>query len=161
MKLNPWWLVAGLIIPTLIGCSVGRQTNTNLPTNTPAASSAAVDAVTGEGKFIGEVNMAKDDGSGAPEESATTVFGEADRTIHCVTKLKEEKSGTRVRFSWWVIQAEGANNEKIRDVDYTTRARESIVHSHLTLPNDWPTGKYKVDVYVNGDLDRSIPFSVE
>jgi hypothetical protein len=28
------------------------------------------------------------------------------------------------------------------------------------LPQDWPAGKYKVEVYVNGDLDRTAFFSV-
>jgi hypothetical protein len=34
------------------------------------------------------------------------------------------------------------------------------VHGHLSLPQDWPAGKYKVEVYVNGDLDKTAFYSV-
>lgn len=66
-----------------------------------------------------------------------------------------------MRFSWWLMDADGTQNEKIKDVDYTTKALENIVHGHLTRPQDWPQGKYKVEVYVNDSLDKTIPFDVD
>jgi hypothetical protein len=104
--------------------------------------------------------MAKDNGSGSPGDQASS-FGPSDRTIHAVTKLKDAKSGTKMKFAWWAVDADGAKNQKIRDVDYTTRSFENVVHSHLTLPNDWPKGSYKVEVYVNGNVDRTVEFTVE
>ena len=154
-------LLATLILSGLIGCSAGRQTNSNAVTPGTGTNAGTTEAVSGEGKFIGQIRMAKDDGSGLPQDRATNVFGEADQIIHCVAMLKEPKAGTRVRFSWWIVEAEGANNEKITDVDYTTGAGDSAARSHVLVPQDWPIGKYKVDVYVNGELDRTIPFSVE
>ena len=106
------------------------------------------------------VVMARDDGRGNPGDE-TTSFRPGDHKIHCVVKLKEAKAGTGMRFSWWVVDSEGTQNKKIKDIDYTTRARENIVHAHLSLPDEWPTGKYKVQVYVNGDLDRTVAYTVE
>ena len=43
-----------------------------------------------------------------------------------------------MRFSWWIVDADGTQNQKIKDIDYTTRALENVVHGHLSLPQDWP-----------------------
>jgi hypothetical protein len=66
-----------------------------------------------------------------------------------------------MKFSWYVVEAEGTSNEKIRDIDYTTRPLENVVHGHLTAPRDWPVGKYKVEVYVNGNLEETVRYTVE
>jgi hypothetical protein len=104
--------------------------------------------------------MAKDNGKGAPGDE-TENFEPADRTIHCVATLKAAKAGTQMKFAWWIVDVAGTTNEKIKEIDYTTAPNENIVHGHLTLPKDWPAGKYKVQIFVNGDLDRTIAYAVE
>lgn len=104
--------------------------------------------------------MAKDDGNGDPGEKTDT-FEPGDRTVHCVATLKEAKSGTDMKFSWWIVDAEGTQDKKIKDIDYTTKALENVIHGHLSLPRDWPKGKYKVEVYVNGNLDKTVSYTVE
>ena len=157
MKRNPVWLAAGLLLFVVLACNLGKKsanvsTNRNTPPESPSSNANPTGA-------IKELHMAKDDGKGDPGDE-TTVFGPGDRTIHCVVKLAEAKSGTKMKFSWFIVDAEGAKNEKIRDIDYTTRALDSIVHGHLTLPQDWPSGKYRVDVFVNGNLEKSVQYSV-
>jgi hypothetical protein len=162
MKVHSAWLAAGLVLCVVLGCKFGNtntsNTNTNSNTNSTASNSTS-DASSGPGEFISELHMAKDDGGDPGDQSST--FGPSDRTIHAVAKLKESKSGTKMKFSWWIVDAEGAKNEKIKDIDYTTKALENVVHGHLTLPRDWPKGKYKVEVYVNGSLDRTAEYNVE
>ena len=128
-------------------------------TSSGTANSASSDASGGPG-VLSEIHMAKDNGSGDPGDRAV-VFSPGDRTIHCVAKLKEAKSGTGIKFSWWIVSAEGTQNEKIKDIDYTTKALENIVHAHLKLPRDWPKGMYKVEIYVNGYLDKTAQYSVQ
>ena len=164
MKFHPAWFAAGLFLCLVLGCKFGSTNssntniNSNANTNTSNTSSAS-DSSSGPGEHISELHMAKDDG-GDPGDQASS-FGPGDRTIHAVAKLKESKSGTKMKFSWWIVDADGAKNEKIRDIDYTTRAMENVVHGHLTLPQDWPRGKYKVEVFVNGNLDRTVEYTVE
>jgi len=67
--------------------------------------------------------MAKDDGKGQPG-AETKAFSPSDHTIHCVAKLGEAKDGTKVTFAWWNVD----KNEKIKDLDYTTKGAENIVH---------------------------------
>lgn len=161
MKHHPAWLAAGLLVFVLLACNMGRRAgndnNANSNANRPPVAEAE-DA--GPGNHIQDVHMAKDNGKGAPGDE-TESFSPADRTIHCVVKLKEAKRGTGMKFSWWIVDADGSKNQKIKDIDYTTRTLENVVHGHLSLPQDWPTGKYKVQVFVNGDLDRTIHYSIQ
>ena len=159
MKHHPSWLAAGLVLFVILACNLGKKT-TNVNSNSNANKDSSADTNSGSGEYIKEIHMAKDNGRGAPADE-TDSFAPGDRTIHCVVKLKEAKSGTKMKFSWWIVDAEGSKNQKIKDIDYTTRPLENIVHGHLTLPQDWPQGKYKVQVYVNGDVDRTVNYTVE
>jgi len=160
MKHHPAWLAAGLLVFVVLACNLGRRsTNVNVNTNVNSPPVAETEDM-GPGNHIQEVHMAKDNGRGAPGDE-TLSFGTSDRTIHCVVKLKEAKRGTSMKFSWWIVDADGSKNQKIKDIDYTTRTLENIVHGHLSLPQEWPTGKYKVQVFVNGDLDRTINYTIQ
>ena len=161
MKHHPAWLAAGLLIFVVLACNLGKRAadNSNVNSNSNRESSAEAED-SGSGNFIKEIHMAKDDGNGQPG-AHTSIFAPGDRTIHSVATLKEAKAGTQMKFSWWIVDADGTQNQKIKDIDYTTKALESVIHGHLTLPQDWPTGRYKVQVYVNGNLDRTVPYAVQ
>ena len=161
MKHHPAWLAASLLVLVVLACSLGKtdNSNSNSNSNSKSNSKSSTDADLGSGVALKEMHMAKDDGNGAPGDETDT-FAPGDRTVHCVATLKEAKSGTQMRFAWWIVDADGTKNQKVKEIDYTTRALENIVHGHLTLPQDWPTGKYKVQVYVNGDLDKTALYSV-
>jgi hypothetical protein len=163
MKHHPAWLAAGLLVFVVLACNLSKNTNnrnSNVNSNSNSNSSTSTDTDLGSGVAIEEIHMAKDNGNGAPGDE-TSSFAPSDHTIHCVTKLSKPKSGTAMRFAWWIVDAGGSKNEKFKDIEYSTRGMENIVHGHLTLPKEWPAGKYKVQVYVNGDLDRTVFFSVE
>lgn len=161
MKRHPVWLALALMLFVVLACNLGKR-STNLSTNKQAESENANTATTSSTSTgaLTDVHMARDDGKGDPGEQTDTFNGK-DRTIHCVTKLKDAQSGTKMKFSWYVVEAEGTSNEKIRDIDYTTRPLENVVHGHLTAPRDWPVGKYKVEVYVNGNLEETVRYTVE
>ena len=162
MRRHPAWLAVGLMLFVVIACNLGKRT-TNLSTNntnTTDANSASSDTPSTSTGALSDTHMARDNGKGDPGEETNT-FNAKDRTIHCVATLKDAKSGTQMKFSWFVVDAEGSKNEKIRDIDYTTRALENVVHGHLIAPRDWPPGKYKVEVYVNGNLEQTVPYSVQ
>lgn len=161
MKHHPAWLAVGLLVFVVLACNLGKKisTNTNSNSNDNANSRPSAEADLGSGIAIDKIHMAKDDGNGDPGDE-TDSFDPGDRTLHCVATLKQAKSGTQMKFSWWIVDADGSQNQKIKEINYKTRALENVVHGHLTLPQDWPTGKYKVEVYVNGDLDKTAFYSV-
>ncbi|MGH9929366.1 MAG: hypothetical protein ACREA9_09065 [Pyrinomonadaceae bacterium] len=155
MKHHPAWLAAGLLVFVVLACNLSKNTNSNSNPNSRTSSEPDL----GSGQAIAEIHMAKDDGHGKPG-AETDVFEPDDRTIHCVTTLKTAEAGTQMKFSWWIVDAGGSKDEKIKDIDYTTGALENVIHGHLTLPKDWPVGKYKVRIYVNGELDKTLFYSV-
>jgi hypothetical protein len=164
MRHHPAWLAVGLLVFAVLACNLGRKAannaNDNRNANANASSGSLEGSEAGPGIAIKEVHMAKDDGNGDPGDRAST-FETGDRTVHCVTTLKEAKSGTQMKFGWWIVDADGTQNKKIKEINYRTRALENVVHAHLTLPQDWPSGKYKVEVYVNGDLDKTVYYAVQ
>ena len=156
------WLVIGLLVFVVNACSGARQASnqSNTQSGSPSQGEGSTSA-TSTG-IIKQVHVAKDNGKGGPGEETDT-FQPTD-TIHCVVELAEPTAGANIRYSWWVVEAEGADeklrNEKIEDIEYTTKPEERVVHSHLVMPAAWPTGKYKVDVYVNGKLEESVEYNV-
>ena len=149
MKLNSSWLATGMLLFAIFACHTSN--NSNAPTvNRPANAEI----------YIDQIHMAKDD-NGKPGES-TTSFEPSDRVVHCVINLNKAKAGTSVRFVWIAQDVTGfSKNDQIKSIDYTTQPDENLVHGHLTLPKDWPKGDYRVDVYINGALDKTINYSVE
>jgi len=144
MKRHPAWLATGLMVFAVLACknsgSDSKPTDVNHKTT--------------------EIHMAKDDGNEMPGKAATT-FSVKDRTIHCVSTLNEAKEGTKVSFGWSAVDVKGLPAQKIKDLDYTTKEKEDIVHSHLTAPQDWPEGKYKCEITINDTLDRAVDFTIE
>lgn len=152
MKHHPAWLAAGLLVFVVLACNLSKSTN-----NSNSGSSTTAEQ--GPGTYIKEIHMAKDDGGSPGDE--TNSFTPADRTIHAVATLKEPKAGTQMKFAWWIVDADGTKNQKIKEIDYTTKPNENVVHGHLTLPQDWPKGKYKVQIFINSDLDKTVNYVIE
>jgi uncharacterized protein YfaS (alpha-2-macroglobulin family) len=66
-----------------------------------------------------------------------------------------------MKLVWKAVDVSNGQNGEIKTIDYTTKSFENKVQGHLTLPKDWPTGTYRIEVYVNGNLDKTIEFTVE
>jgi hypothetical protein len=161
MKRNPGWLAAGLLLLAVLACNLGKNSNnsnSNANANKSTNSSTSTRPANAE-VYVEQINMAKDV-DGKPGES-TTSFEPGDRTIHCVIELNKAKSGTKVKFVWKAVDADGSKNEEIKTIDYTTRSFENKVLGHLTSPTDWSKGSYGVEVYINGALDKTINYTIE
>ncbi|HEV7858418.1 MAG TPA: hypothetical protein VGO91_07295 [Pyrinomonadaceae bacterium] len=138
--------------------NANSQSESNANSST-ASNNAAPSYTKGDVEITG-INMARDSGKGDVGESVDT-FSPSERTVYCVVHLSKLKAGTRVKFTWYGIASGETENKLIQEVDYTTGAFENIVQAHLTFPQDWPTGDYKVDVSVNDGPIRSVEYSVE
>ena len=108
---------------------------------------------------VERVYMAKNYPAAAAD--ITTNFAASDRIIHCIAELNQAKAGTLVRFIWKTVSVGSSQNEAFKTVDYTTKAGESRVHGNLSLPNDWPRGTYKVEIYINNALAKSVNYSIQ
>ena len=162
MKIHSGWLAAGLLLFAVLACNVSKNTNdsNNSSNSNKNSNSSSSTRPANADVYIDTINMAKDD-NGEPGESATS-FAPDEHTVHCVITLNKAKAGTKVKFTWIAVDVEGmTKNDEIKVIDYTTNSFENRVHAHLMLPKDWPKGKYKVEVYINNALDKTISYTVE
>ncbi|MDP9074698.1 MAG: hypothetical protein M3N98_11080 [Actinomycetota bacterium] len=110
------------------------------------------------GPQITRIQLAQDYQNGQAV-NPTTNFP-PNSTFHAVIQVTGAVAGTKVKTSWTAVDANGQQNQLIdeKEVDVST---DGPIDAYLTLPRPWPTGQYKVDVYLNNTLDRSIPFNVQ
>jgi len=96
------------------------------------------------------------DPSGSPE---TTVFTPDQQTFYLLVDLANAPDDTAVRAVWTAVEADGVEPNFVIDEASVTSGDSTLT---FDLANDslWPTGSYKVDVYLNEELDRTIPFEV-
>jgi hypothetical protein len=103
---------------------------------------------------IAEATMAKDPEGANP----TTTFNQED-VFYAVVQLANAPDSTTVKASWVAVDAEGVEPGQVIDEVELTSGSGQL---QFDLSNDklWPTGNYKVDLYLNEELDQSLTFEV-
>ncbi|HST30171.1 MAG TPA: hypothetical protein VLK27_04970 [Chthoniobacterales bacterium] len=89
-------------------------------------------------------------------------------TYGVLVSLSEGKEGTKVKGIWIAVDAGGMENKKIFEKEVTFDAEnlkkatvKNRVDFTLSHDNPYPTGDYKFEAYVNGELADSIEFTIE
>jgi len=95
----------------------------------------------------------------AEGNNRTTTFSQ-DSTFYAQVDLRNAPDDTTLKATWTAVQAEGAEpNFVIQETDFTTGS--GLVNFELSNSNLWPVGTYKVDLYLNDELDKTLEFSVQ
>jgi len=166
MELHSGWVAAVLLGLVLFSCNLGNVNNSNNSNNSNrnsnqnrASKAPTPNRPANADVYVNRIYMAKDNNGDAGEE--TDSYEPGDHTVHCIIELNKAKKGTQVRYVWMAADVEGEKEKEIKTTDYTTNSFENKVHGHLQLPRDWPKGSYRVDVYINGNLDKTVNYTVE
>lgn len=113
---------------------------------------------------ITSVTMAKgfDDSKKEAVNPATT-FSPTDNPIYSVVKMENVVANTKVTGVLTVVDAAGQQNRELARVDQQIPSEGSTatVNFKYSLDKNWPTGKYKVDILINGTLDKTVEFSMQ
>ena len=169
-KRKVWpWVLAGLVLLLVFGggligvalwiVSSGSNDNANSNTNRVNANSNANQQSSPTPKLeISRVYMSLRGGDTRGEEVES--FSPSDRTVYCIVELNDAQSGARVTSTWTLVESEQSKNQKIGEQSYTTEKLKTF-DFHLTNQQDWPPGEYKVDVYLNGQLARSVNYEIK
>jgi hypothetical protein len=89
----------------------------------------------------------------------TNVFAPGD-IFYCQVALANAPDDTKVKAVWTAVEAQGESpNTVILEKELVTGL--SSITFNLSLNSAWPVGQYKVDLYLNDKLDRTITFSVQ
>lgn len=163
MKRHPAYLAAALLLFAVLACNLSKNgnnsNNSNKNSNNNNSAKSQPTRSANADVYVDQLAMAKDDDD-KPGETTTT-FAPSDTKIHCVIDLNKAKAGTKVRTVWIAVDVPGSRNETIKTLDYTTNSFEKKITGYLTWKGDWPKGQYRLEVYINGSLDKTIDYTIE
>ncbi len=106
-----------------------------------------------------DAELARDDGSGRAGQRVSG-FRAKDNPLHCVASLNKPREGVRVRFVWTAVDAGGERERVLAAAEYVTRPGESRADGVASLPREWPRGRYRVQVILNGRVAKTVDFNV-
>jgi hypothetical protein len=95
----------------------------------------------------------------------TTTFAPTDTTIHLAVAVANAPDDTTVKSVWTAVDvpSQDLKDQQLGENTFSTKDIGSTVHFTLDGPGglEWPAGSYKVDIYLNDKLDRTINYTVE
>lgn len=130
-------LVAGMLLASTLACSI-----TSLVGGNPTASN---------------FYMATDNTGG----SSTTTYS-ANQDFYVFFSVSDIPAGTQFQAKWYALDVPGQNAAvPFQTTDYTYQSGVSTVYFQLTNSGGWPTGNYKVEVYMAGAKIGEQTFAVQ
>lgn len=109
---------------------------------------------------VDDVYLARDDGEGKAGD-VTSVFTPNDIPIHCIVVLTKPDPAA-VRMSFVAVKVNGVKPEsKIVSASYATSQGQDRVFFTGKPHGKWTAGSYRIDVFVNDKLEKSLDFEVK
>jgi hypothetical protein len=96
-------------------------------------------------------------------ENVTTTFSTTD-IFYAVADLANAPQGTKVEARWTAVNAADTEPNlefQTQSLDITEESYTGTVYFQLSNDEGWPTGQYKVDLFLNGTLAQTAEFSVQ
>jgi hypothetical protein len=170
--------IIGVVIAAIVGVALNKNSNVIGNSNSNSSSSSNSNSSSNKNSgaassnknsggssssskvHVDSLDLARDNNGSAGEHVSS--FKPTDNPMHFVVGLSEFESGTKVRVVLMAVDvATGEKNVKVGEIERETGTLENQMDATMTLPRNWPTGTYRVDVYVEGSLDKSREFEVE
>ncbi len=97
-----------------------------------------------------------------PDGNSPTTIYQGDAIFYAIVSLANAPDDTTVKASWYAVNAAGTEPNFL--IDEATVTGSDGVYT-FNLQNQagfiWPVGSYRVDLYLNDKLDRSLDFTVQ
>ncbi len=95
-----------------------------------------------------------------PEGNQPTTLFAQDDTFYFLAELVNAPPATRVKASWTALEVDGMQlNLPVDEAEITSGS--GLLQFKLANNELWPAGRYKIDLYLNDQLARSLEFQVE
>lgn len=97
-----------------------------------------------------------------PDGNTPTSVYSNDQTFYAIVDLANAPEDTEVRVVWTAVNVEGESPNTLID-EVTTTSTDAILTFNLTNEAGflWPSGEYKAEIYLNGELNTTLTFSVQ
>ncbi|MGB8984584.1 MAG: hypothetical protein WCC12_22140 [Anaerolineales bacterium] len=96
-------------------------------------------------------------------ENPTSTFSQTD-VFYAVADLANAPQGTAVEARWTAVNAADTEPNlefQTQTLDITEESFSGTIYFQLSNDEGWPTGEYKVDLYLNGTLAQTATFNVQ
>ncbi len=97
---------------------------------------------------VSNIRMTTDDTG----KTSTTTYAPGDQ-FYVFADLSDLKAGSIVEAKWYAVNAQGVDaNSELNTSDYTYESGIGYVYFQLNTSDGsaWPTGSYKVELYLDG-----------
>jgi hypothetical protein len=162
MKHRLSWLCTLMILSVVLTACEDSAPTAAAPADTtasaPAPTAAAAAAADGAEEAVESVTLKRDE-NGEPGEEVTS-FKPTDHVMHFVIQFGSIQLNTKMSAELIAVDAGGSKNASVIKKDMDALAANTFTFT-ASLDKDWPTGQYKLDVYLADKLVKSQPFSVE
>jgi hypothetical protein len=110
---------------------------------------------------IESITLARE--AGGNRFQPVTSFKPADIPQHIVVKLAEGAEGTHIKTVWTNLNAGGAKDQKLWTKELVPNDEDRTVDFSLSNSNgkSFPTGDYKIDIYLDDELIQTIRYKVQ
>lgn len=112
--------------------------------------------------YVEKITIARDvEGEGKNPVGPTKVYGTKD-VFHAVVAIADAPADTVFKAVWYAtdIGDSASCNTHIDETDLTTDGTRNL-DFNLTPSEDWPAGSYRVEIFVNGTLEKIVRFAVK
>jgi hypothetical protein len=104
---------------------------------------------------IADAQMSRDE-----EGTQLTTTFTPEEVFYVNVDLQNAPDDTAVKAVWTAVQVEGTDPDtKIEET--TIETGSGTVNFQLSNSNLWPAGQYKVDLYIEDKLEKTVEFRVE
>ena len=160
MKCHPGWLSAGLLLAVALACNFSKNSNYSNSNENRSGNTSTNTRRANADFYVTLTYVAKDDNGDAGE--STNTLAASDRTVHCVVTFNEAKPGTKIRVVWVAENVEGkSKHSELDSIDHIMDYDEKKLDFHLTWSQDWRPGTYRVEIYIDGILDKTTDYTIE
>ena len=142
-------LLSGL---AFLSCAGGRHSTTR--TGSIAETREDDAAVT-----VMSITLMKDEEGEAGE--VVDGFKTTDQAFHADVKLSEMGSGVMVRGELVAVRTSEGDDIAVVGTEKEVGGVNNSVDFTFSLPRPWPSGEYRVDVYLDGLLSASTSFMIK
>jgi len=95
--------------------------------------------------------------------NVTSTFSSTD-VFYAVADLNNAPAGTKIDAKWTAVDVQDTEPGLLfqeQTLDISEESFSGTIYFQLSNDDGWPTGRYKVDLYLNGAFSQSIEFDVQ
>jgi len=120
-------------------------------------ASIACNAVAGGTLGISNAHLASDES----DSSQVTAYATDAPTFFCYFDLNNAPDTTVVKGTWTLVSADGYESNSEIDSAEITGGSNTYYFSLNRSGDTWPVGKYKIDLYIDGNMVQTVEFEVQ